>query len=116
MPRAARTARGYRLYDGSDEARLRFILKAKAIGLTLAEVRDIVAVQAGGAPPCAYVLTLLDRKVAEIDRKLAALAEMRAELVTLRAEAADTMTTHAEVCGIIESHDPRALKRGGESR
>ena len=107
LPPPTRTDSGYRLYDGRDETRLSFILQAKAIGLTLAEIRDILTVQAGGSPPCAYVLALLDQKVVEIDRRLAALTEVRAELVTLRREAAHTMhtrATQAEVCGIIEAH------------
>jgi DNA-binding transcriptional MerR regulator len=114
LPPPTRTDSGYRLYDGRDEARLRFILQAKAIGLTLAEVGAILTVPAGGSLPCAYVLTLLDQKVAEINRRLAALTQVRAELVRLRREAAHTMHTRAtqpEVCGSIEAQ-ARATPNG----
>jgi DNA-binding transcriptional MerR regulator len=104
LPPLVRTERGYRLYGAQDEAHLRFIVKAKAIGLTLAEIRAILALRLGDSPPCDHVLALLDRKVAELDRRLAVLAEVRAELVRVRQNAARTMATPAAVCGIIEAH------------
>lgn len=116
LPPPVRTESGYRLYDSSDEARLRFIMKAKDIGLTLAEIRDILSVQAGGSPPCTYVVTLLEQKVAEIDRKLAALAEVRSELAALRTKAKHTRAAEAAVCGIIEAHEHLAHKGTQERR
>lgn len=109
LPAPPRTSAGYRLYGDADRERLRFVAKAKAIGLTLEEIGDILALQREGVQPCAHVLALLDRKLAAVDEHLRALAEFRKELVALREEAAETMTADACVCGIIEHHQLTAL-------
>ncbi len=106
LPAPPRTASGYRLYGAEDVERLRFIGKAKAIGLSLEEIGEILALQREGRAPCAHVLELLDRKLAAVDRQLRALCDFRRELVGLRAEAARTATAEACVCGIIEHHQP----------
>ncbi len=105
LPAAPRTESGYRLYGADDVERLRFIGKAKAIGLSLEEIGEILALRREGHAPCAHVLELLDRKLAAVDRQLRALRAFRRELVGLRAEAARTATAEACVCGIIERHE-----------
>jgi DNA-binding transcriptional MerR regulator len=108
LPDPQRTEAGYRIYDEADLARLRFIGKAKTIGLTLQEISQILALRRDGGPPCEHVLTLLDRKLTAVDEQLRVLAEFRQDLVALREEAAQTMTAEACVCGIIEQHRSHA--------
>lgn len=43
-----RSKAGHRVYDRDDEARLQFIRRAKHLGLSLEEIRDLVGVWAGG--------------------------------------------------------------------
>jgi DNA-binding transcriptional MerR regulator len=106
LPPAKRSANGYRLYDGADRERLRFISKAKTVGLTLEEISEILALRGNGAQPCEHVLGLLDHKLATLDEQLRTLSELQQELLTLREEATITMGTDACVCGIIEQHKP----------
>ncbi len=101
-PAPRRTAAGYRLYGEEDRERLRFILKAKAVGLTLAEIREILALRRAGEPPCARVLALLDEKLAAVDRQLQALSAFRRELVALKASAGEGLDRPAPVCAILE--------------
>lgn len=105
LPSDHRTTNGYRVYGPEDEARLRFILKAKVVGLTLAEIGDILSIWCGGESPCPQVVALLDQKLATIDREITRLHAFRQELATLREEATRTRTAPAAVCGIIEHHD-----------
>jgi DNA-binding transcriptional MerR regulator len=49
LPRAERSDSGYRLYDEHDVERLGFIRRAKTLGLSLDEIRDILSVQEGKA-------------------------------------------------------------------
>lgn len=104
LPPPRRTAARYRLYGEADRQRLRFIRKARAIGLTLAEIREILDLRQQGEQPCAHVLALLDHKLAAIEQQLRALEDFRDELVTLRGEAAERLTDDGCVCGIIEHH------------
>jgi DNA-binding transcriptional MerR regulator len=106
LPKPQRTVSGYRLYEAADVERLSFIGKAKAIGLTLEEIREILDARRDGQRPCQHVLALLDHKLAAVDQQLRALTEFREELVTLRKEAAETMEEDATVCSIIEQHEP----------
>ena len=104
LPAQARTASGYRVYGPDDEDRLRFIGKAKAIGLSLKEIGEILNLRRDGERPCEHVLALLDRKLAEVDAQVRALTDFKHELVTMREEAAETSVAEACVCGIIEHH------------
>lgn len=101
-----RTPAGYRLYTDTEREQLQFIIKAKATGLTLDEIGEVLTLRRNGETPCDQVLAILDRKLASVDRQIAALKEFREELLTLRSEAVDTMGSEACVCGIIEQHEP----------
>ncbi len=105
LPPATRTASGYRQYDARDLERLSFIGKAKAIGLTLDEIREVLALREDGERPCEHVQGLIDQKLELVDRQLSALTEFREELVTLREEAAQAVGEDAPVCRIIEHHE-----------
>jgi DNA-binding transcriptional MerR regulator len=112
LPAPRRTSSGYRVYDARARQRLGFIAKAKAIGLTLNEIREILALRDSGESPCEHVLVLLDRKLAKVDQQLRALMDFRQELIVLREEAAETMRADACVCGIIEQHRPARPDEG----
>jgi len=105
LPRPRRTPAGYRLYAAADRDRPQFIVKARAIGLTLEEIGHILALRGEGQPPCVHVLGLLDQKVAAVDQHLRALTAFRQELAALRDEAAKSVDRDAPVCAIIEHHE-----------
>ena len=88
LPTPQRTPAGYRLYSAADRERLQFIGKAKAIGLTLEEIREILMLRRDGERPCAHVLGLLDQKLATVDAQLRTLTDFRQDLVALRQAAA----------------------------
>src|SRR5712692_8947566 len=77
LPAATRAANGYRLYGDDAVELLRFVKQATGLGLTLAEIRDIVAIRQGGRPPCTHVHQLLRDKASELDRKLKDLVEVQ---------------------------------------
>jgi DNA-binding transcriptional MerR regulator len=105
LPAPARSPAGYRLYSAADGERLRFIAKAKAIGFTLREIREILARRDDGMEPCPYVGQLLDQKLTAVETQLQLLAEMRAELLALKAETAVTACSSTPICGPIELHE-----------
>ena len=87
LPEPARTPSGYRDYDATALARLRFIKAAQAAGLTLAEVKQVVAVRDSAGSPCGHVAALLDRHAAELDARIGDLTAARAEVDRLRQRA-----------------------------
>ena len=64
----ARTPSGYRSYDQAALGRLGFVRAAQAVGLTLGEIRQIIAFRDNGQAPCAHVTDLLQRHAADLDR------------------------------------------------
>lgn len=105
LPPAERTEAGYRLFSEHDIAILRFILRARTLGLTLAEIKDILDLHRHGNPPCDQVTALLDKHIRDIDRAVAHLRALRtalaAALQTARNDQRRGQT--ATVCRIIES-------------
>ena len=107
LPAPERAENGYRLYGDGDCELLRFIGKAKAVGLTLEEIGEILALRREGEPPCEHVLGLLDHKLRVVEEQLQTLADFRQELIALCEEAGKTQQVDACVCGIIELHTAR---------
>jgi DNA-binding transcriptional MerR regulator len=108
LPPAERTQAGYRLFTNDDLATLQFIRQAKALGLHLDEIKEILDLQHGGQQPCTHVISLLDQRIAEIDRTLTDLQNLRHALTTARATANDTRRrgSNAMICRIIETARP----------
>lgn len=108
LPVAERTEAGYRLFTEDDVGVLRFIRQAKALDLTLAEIKDILDLQRHGAAPCGRVTALLDVHIADIDRTIAELRALRRSLDHVRRRARENQRRgeDAVVCQIIESNSP----------
>lgn len=86
MPDPPRTAKGFRVYDASHVARLRFIMRMRELGFTLEEVRGFLALTDDGAQTCAEVqqrteahLVDVRAKIADLQRIERALAETAAQ-------------------------------------
>ena len=83
LPAPERLPSGYRDYDESTLDALAFIRAAQAVGLSLGEIRGIVALRDEGQAPCGYVVDLLRSRSAELDRRIAELRGLRRELIRL---------------------------------
>lgn len=82
LPPAGRTAGGYRLYAEPDLHQLEFIRQAKALGLTLDAVHELVsAVRVpNGQSPRARVRSVLDTRIAQVTQQIETLTRLRHEL------------------------------------
>jgi MerR family transcriptional regulator, copper efflux regulator len=108
MPDPPRTNSGYRDYPTEAPARLAFIRAAQSAGLTLAEIRGILAVRDHGRPPCTHVTALLHEHLTDVAKRLAELTETQAMLRDLlaTAEATDPDTCTDGICTILDPSDP----------
>jgi DNA-binding transcriptional MerR regulator len=100
----ARTPSGYRDYEADALERLAFIRAAQALGLTLGEIRSIIALRDDGQTPCGHVLDLLRGRADELDQRIAELRTLRGELQHLveRAERLDPADCDPDgVCHLI---------------
>jgi len=81
---------------------LRFVKQAQGLGLTLAEIKEIVGIRQGGRPPCGHVYQLLRDKAAELDRKLNDLMVLRRRIRQSLAAWGRRPMKNAAVCPHIE--------------
>lgn len=83
LPAPVRLASGYRDYDSDDVARLRFIRRAKALGFTLAEIAELLALSARREGDMAGMKAAAQQKLLDVDAKLAELQRIRKGLTEL---------------------------------
>ncbi|UHQ21427.1 heavy metal-responsive transcriptional regulator [Lysobacter sp. 5GHs7-4] len=83
LPAPERQASGYRAYDERDVERLRFLRRAKALGFTLVEIRDLLALSASRGDDMAGLKATASEKLADVERKLAELGRIRDGLSAL---------------------------------
>jgi DNA-binding transcriptional MerR regulator len=77
---AARTPAGYRVYREDAVERLSFIRRAKALRISLADIRRILAVRDEGAAPCQHVLALVRQNLTTVEAQITQLAHLRTDL------------------------------------
>jgi MerR family transcriptional regulator, copper efflux regulator len=76
-----RLASGFRRYGALELARLRFIRRAQALGFTLNEVRELLALSS--KRDVARVKRAAQAKLADVDKRIAALERVRLGLANL---------------------------------
>ncbi len=103
---AGRTASGYRLYGWRELEQIEFIRRAKLMGLTLGQIRELVEVAEEGMPSGVLrsLEELLERKLEQTERKLQELHAFRESLLEYRERVA--IAEEKELC--------RCAERGGQ--
>lgn len=83
LPRPQRQASGYRNYEPSAVARLSFIRRAKALGFTLSEIRELLELSGRREDDMAGLKVAATEKLTDVEAKLAELTGIRDGLRTL---------------------------------
>jgi len=105
LKRPSRSPNGYREYPAWALDRVRLIRGALAIGITLDELAEILAVRDRGGAPCHQVRELTASKLTQLEAKLEQLTELRNELRKLLKNWDQRLEGHAssERAGLLES-------------
>ena len=82
MP-SGRKANGYRDYDEQDLHRLRFVQRARSLGFTVEECRELLDLYRDRGRASADVKAIALRRIADIRRKIEELQDMEATLARL---------------------------------
>ncbi len=98
---AGRTESNYRLYHAEDAARLRFIKRAKELGFSLSEIKDLLALSRNPHATKADVKARTEEKAAKIRQKISDLEKILQALEQLN----DLCDGHgsAHDCPILQS-------------
>ncbi len=100
IPPASRTPNGYRCYHPEDINRIMFIRRAKALGLSLEEIRALVTVAEGGQCHLtkAELAQVLARKITDCTERIEALAAFRDTLALAARHLGEPDEVVAEAC------------------
>jgi MerR family copper efflux transcriptional regulator len=79
----ARKESGYRQYPEDVVARLRFIKRAKELGFSLKEIKELLALRVDPATTCREVKKQAQAKIADVAGKIRSLLRMKEALVEL---------------------------------
>lgn len=96
----------YKLYQPSDEVRVRFIQAAKSLGFSLAEVADILDEAKHGNSPCPMVREIIVRRIEENRRKIEEMQRLQRKMENALkdwSQMKNSMPTGDSVCHLIES-------------
>jgi Cu(I)-responsive transcriptional regulator len=106
LPAPARDTANYRSYGKEHLARLSFIRRARDLGFTLDQVRELLGLADDRLQSCAAVDAIATTHLTEIDRKIADLQSLRSELSRL---IGDCRQGTIDECLIIDSLAPAGL-------
>lgn len=76
----SRTVSGYRKFEEVAVDRLAFVKRAKALGFSLGEIRELLAIQDGHVDACVEVRDLVQKKLAVVRDKKAELEKLETQL------------------------------------
>ncbi|MCL9783501.1 Zn(2+)-responsive transcriptional regulator [Vibrio sp. S4M6] len=106
---AGRSDSGYRLYNEDNQMQVNFILKAKQLGLSLEEIRELLEIKLEATEhSCAEVKAITSSKLTVIDQKIAELTEIRVALKKINDACCGHSTDSAAHCSILTAlNEPR---------
>ena len=98
LPKPQRSEAGYRLYSKDEMERLQLIKRAKLLGLSLSEIKEIVEYAIDGH--CGQLrdrlLSLVEAKLGEIDQMILDLTTFRQDLGQYRRDLSNRLQSVAE--------------------
>lgn len=76
LPKVARTFANYRVYTANDVHTLRFIKRARMLGFSIEDIRQLVGLWRNKSRPSAAVKSIVGRHVKDLKRKIAQIQSM----------------------------------------
>lgn len=100
LTKPERTGNNYRLYGDKEIERLVFIKHCRRHGMTLSEIRELLAFKDNPNINCDWVGALVTKHIASVEEQIQSLAKLKEQLETLSHKCASGNNGQ---CGIIES-------------
>lgn len=107
---------GYRDYPDDAVHSVHFIRSGQAVGLTLAQIKELLALRRDGRAPCTAATELLDTRLAEISRKIDELDALRSDLQELKARAVGLDPADCDPDSICHIINPGICRCGQHTR
>lgn len=104
---------GYRQYDESVVARLQFIRRAKELGFTLAEIKELLGYWFETNTRCEHVRQRAGQKITDIEEKIRSLQKMKRSLKKVISECESGASIGD--CPLLAGIDNRAKQTASEA-
>ncbi|HEV2423163.1 MAG TPA: MerR family transcriptional regulator [Candidatus Acidoferrales bacterium] len=117
LPKAARSHAGYRVFDPAALRYVSFVQKSKAIGLTLAEMQEILHLARTGRCPCPEVFGWTQAKAKSVAEQIGELSALLKRLKRIEREwkrCSCEGDSCGEVCSLIAGL-PECKSAGGKN-
>lgn len=102
LPKPKRRESRYRVYDEIDLKRLLFIKRAKELGFTLKEIKELFGLRIDSGARCGDVKHLTEHKLKDVDNRIRDLKKIRIVLVKLITKCVNEEVSSDE-CPILEA-------------
>ena len=116
LPPAPRTSSGYRKFSETAVERLAFVKRAKDLGFSLGEVRELLLFQDEHADACVEVKDLLEKRLEIVRNKKAELekleAHLRSALRKCNRALKQQQPQHPEACPVLRQMADSTPHRG----
>lgn len=106
LPPARRTEAGYRLYGEQDVRLLQFIHRGRALGFSLEQVANLLALWQDKDRASADVRRLAETHIDELERKIAELEAMKRTLQALAHSCHGDQRSDCPILDDLASHEP----------
>lgn len=113
IPAADRRDSNYRDYSRHDVHRLGFIRRARDLGFSMDEIRDLLRLWADSSRSSSQVKALTRQHVGELEKRIALLQEMRDTLNHLVDSCDGDDRPHCPIIESLEGDLPLPERRGG---
>jgi MerR family mercuric resistance operon transcriptional regulator len=108
----ARTSSNYRIYPESDITRLKFIIKAKDLGFSLTEIKELLALRCDPSASKADVKNQVETKISAIKQKIIELTRIVSALEHMASECDGH--GHTSDCPILEALESDSEENHGK--
>lgn len=89
LPSPPRSRSGYRNYDESAVERVEFIRSGQALGLRLADIKELLEIKDHGRCPCGHTTRLVTRRIHEVEQEIEHLVQLKQNLMKMKRSAKD---------------------------
>ncbi len=100
LPKAKRRNSGYRLFNGIDIKKVNFIKKAKILGFSLKEIKELLLLRVDSITKCDEIKEHAQDKLKFVDQKIHELKQIKEALERLISQCTKRLPTNE--CPIIE--------------
>ena len=101
---------GYREFDKNAAERLRFVTRAKQLGFSLKEIRDLLSLTDNPDTTCGQIRALAEQKLEDVLDKIKVLQIMKKDLTGLLKECTDTSAS-INACPIVDALDGKEKQK-----